>query len=716
MTGNNIQSFGQNNSTWDDHYGSGGGEADRNTFSGNAPDNNFNSTGYVPYVPVTARNFGDDSGGGFYGNHFGGGDNVGGGFRSSNFGFNGGSYDSGLNRSGQGSDLSYGTDGGNRPSDHFADPIETPTPSEPIARFTPTEQQRGLAFADTLVGLEENPLGPSDAVLIRSDPELAGQLGQIVGDNPAADSDEFRAGMVFASGVRPGGTLGSADTEAGAAGSSADTHLTEDLIAGNIGTSDFVALANDGVFLTRNDGVDNVFRERYTDQGVENIENGREATNGEDRTYTSRDGLLFKVPDISTDGAPKPYFVTEAGEPIPQPLQDLADAEGQNGGMSDLTIRAIGILGGTAENVTPEEQALAAQYLDPESGMSKEEFLTGIDEPTIEPGEDVIPQVGSVTIPEDWKTDVLDPMASELRAEFVGEDGRVTDEAGLLAAIDKKGLMPAGEQYVYERVTGQPMPSTESSIPLAPVLDNRGNVLIEPERHQELNDIAVDISARVTHLDDFDMTTAEQKVGEAVNAGTLTQDEADFVSHQVAELQKAGPDQDISDRPGAWQQGTTPFISNEQKAGYAADIEQLESYRELGSEAVSEAIARYMPDASPQEVDYLHAEVMGRPSDENPVHSAPQYASPHDTRMYFGISQEEHYEAETIIQEIEFRMDAQGLSSVEMHTALQQSLENGDITPGQFDFIMNHVFRPEPVFTQSTSQSDNSGNAGRDYW
>ena len=711
MSGNSIQGYGQSDSIWDDHHDSGANEAHGHTHGGNR----LGTAGYAPYVPVTARSLDDEAGGGFHGSFDGdrfGGHEAGDGFRPSMFGLGGGGREFGPSRDGRGSSLPYGIAGGHRRSERFGDPIEQATPNEPIARFTPTEQQRGLDFVDRLVALEENPLGASDASLIRSDPELAGQLGQIVGDDPAPGSDAFRAGMVFAAGVRPGGTLGSGDIEAGMAGSSADTHLTEELIAGNVSTSVFVDLAKDLPFMQRNDGVDNVYRERYTDQADENLEHGREATDGEDRTYTSRDDLPFKVPDIAADGAPRPYFVTEAGEPIPQPLQDLADGEGQNGGMSDLTIRAIGILGGTAENVTPEEQALAAKYLDPESGMSMEAYLNGIDDPTIEPGEDKIPEVGGVTIPDHRKTDELDPLASELRADFVGEDGRVTDEAGLLAAIDEEGLMPADEQYVYERVTGRPMPSTESSIPLAPVLDGRGDVLIEPKRRQELDDIATDISARITHLDDFDTGTAKRKIDEAVDAGTLTRDEADFVANRVSELQTAGPEEHVSDRPGAWRQGSTPFIPDEQKAGYAADIEQLESYRELGSEAVSEAIRHYMPDASPQEVDYLHAEVTGEPDRTNPVHTAPQYASPWDTRVYYGITREEHYEAETIIQESVFRMDTQDLGFVEMLTALEESLDRGDISQGQFEFIRNEVFSPTPMNPVSGRDDVWGGNSG----
>ena len=574
--------------------------------------------------------------------------------------------------------------------------------------------------------IDTTNLGRLGRIVGSPDPET----GEFAGENGESDTPSpFRAGEVFVAGVVPG------SDPVGSATSGADEHLSMELQAGNIEVDDFIQLSSDGAFLSRNEEARaDYIRERYTDQGVDNIANGREPTNGEDNVYTSRDNLLFKVPDAAGDpdeGPVEPYFVMADGTPIPSNLQGQADAEGMDGGMSQRTIDGIAVLGGTME-LSPEQQAAAdaaiADYV-AQSGdetldqnVVTNDFLTRVQNEVLGDDayanvtvENTMPETATPFISEGWQNtlynDVVNgPDGLLANSQFIDGD-TVTDADGLWGEIQERVTnSPQAQQFVYESITGSLYDTGETSVMQPPITGTDGEVLITSERRDFLDLIADDAVQQMANPDRserLDDAAVSEKLQQSVTDGKLTQVEADYIEGKIDELQIMGPEEPVTMR---WQQGSTPFLSDEQKQGYTADIaafRQIAQEMPDGKHSVRIAIDREFPDASPQLKNFLHSQATGE------AYFTDQNALEYDRDYVVGnfdidpISHTEQKEAEAVIEEGLYIIDndPEKNSAIDLVPELNQAVMDEELTPGQVDFIMSALISPD-AFRASGGGSD----------
>ena len=175
----------------------------------------------------------------------------------------------------------------------------------------------------------------------------------------------------------------------------------------------------------------------------------------------------------------------------------------------------------------------------------------------------------------------------------------------------------------------------------------------------------------------------------------LTQVEADYIEGEIDRLQmpegEGNPDGIVM---GNWTQGATPWLSAADKTGHEANIEEIArtdpEQLPVGVEpedAYRWAIDSSFPDAPPELKNYLHSEVTGKPYFED------QIALKYDRgeAVSFGIdplNYGEQQEAEAVISQGMHKMETEGLNAYQLYPELQQSVENGELTEQQTDFIM----------------------------
>ena len=294
------------------------------------------------------------------------------------------------------------------------------------------------------------------------------------------------------------------------------------------------------------------------------------------------------------------------------------------------------------------------------------------------------------------------PKACFETSEFI-EDGVVTDPDGLWGEIQGRVESPQGRQFVYESLTGSLYDGATVQQP--PVLGASGDVVFTSEEAQLLNLYADDAVFRVNDAagddeKDFDRGTVVEMLEQSVTEEVLTRDEAIYVHEQI-ELRLG--EQDAPEAPDAWEQGPTPFLSADQKAAYAPDIDALKQiYRGNpdGARDVSVAIERDLGGIPSQDKDFLSLEAIGMP------HSRAADTLTYDRDAVvdrFGLDPDDETEqvhAEAIIFDGTDRLDDPGRDVTvkgDLEPALEALEKGGTLTSGQVDFIVSALFDPNTV-------------------